>query len=257
MPLRSKYQTLPEFILSPFNNGKSSLSRDIKYDSQYQKYIGNHSIYIKATTVIDESYYYLIKVPSESTNTTEYDVVIRFFTDDNLLKRETHLRHYKIQFYSNCPSFMYQFAYLYAQEGYLIKSLYGKVGDDFLNNPPTKSNADMNITYDKSIYFACKFLSSNKYDHLNKISMANTIKRVSNDKFFNLITDFNSAITKANILNEEKKLKKELDKQGIARDDRNSTKKKPVMSTFKKGFIKIQPLKKKSGKAKKRPGLST
>lgn len=254
---RSKYQTLAEFILSPFNNGKSSLSRDIKYDSQYQNYIRDHAIYVKATTVMEESYYYHIIVPSESQDTTNYDVVIRFFTDDDIVKKESHLRHYKIQFYSNCPSFMYQFAYLYAKEGYLIRSLYGKVGDDFLNNPPTKSNVDMNITYDKSIYFACKFLSSNKYAYLNKLSKPNAVGRVSNDKFFSNITDYNSAIMKASILNEEKKLKKELEKKSNTRDNRNINKIKPTASTNKKGFIKIRGAKKITGKAKKKPGRST
>ena len=129
---KGKYQTLNQFILAPFNNN-DSLERDTKYSTMYQKYRGSNQIKIASTTEIEGAFYFHIKIPSETQEGSEYDVVIRFFTDKPQVKLESHLRNYYIQFYSNSPSFIYQYAYVYNKRGYLISDLYKKLDVDYID----------------------------------------------------------------------------------------------------------------------------
>ena len=205
---RSKYQTLSQFILAPFNSS-SSLDRDTKYSVMYQKFSGSNQIRLASTTEIEGAWYYHILIPSESQEGTNYDVVIRFFTDKLHVKAEAHLRNYYIQFFSNSPSFIYQYAYVYNQEGYLIKDLYEKLDADYVNTPPDKTNSTLELTYDKSIYFACRYLASERFKLLSKYGSALFHKKPSN-KFFDEIQDFRSKKIEQYIASEERKLKNEL-----------------------------------------------
>lgn len=204
----TKYQTLSEFILSPFGT-KQDLTRDRKYEAMYQNFIRSNQIYIKAYSVIEDSWYILIRVPSESQKgLVEYDVVLRFFTDKKDVSMESHLRNYYIQFFSNSPGFIYHYAYLYNKNGYLIKEMYNKSDETSISTPPKQTNQDMNLSYDKSIYFACKFLSTNKFSKLDK--NANTAPKLPYNKFFNEISSFKDVTTYNQILSEEKKLKRQI-----------------------------------------------
>ena len=148
-----KYQTLSGFLFSPFH-GKEDLQKDTEYNSKYISFISENRIRIVAMCIIEDSYYIHLKVPSESQKQVgyEYDVVIRFFTDNPEVLKHQHLRSYYVQFFSNSPSFMYQYAYLYNQSGYLINALYDKIDAEYINTPPQKTNSSMKMSYDKSIY---------------------------------------------------------------------------------------------------------
>lgn len=210
--MEPKYQTLPEFVVSPFHKGDTNMERDKKYENMYRNYIANNKIYLKCTTLIEDSYYYLIKVPSESNDgVIEYDVVIRFFTSDKEVKDSTNLKGYHVQFFSNCPSFTYKFAYIYLKEGYGIDVLYDKLDKSFRTTPPKDYDPmHSNINYDKSIYFACKYLSNNTYANLNK-AVADR-KKVPQSIFFQNISSFANMRIELLLYNEEKKLKNEVKK---------------------------------------------
>ena len=66
----------------------------------------------------------------------------------------------------------------------------------------------MNISYDKSIYFACRYLTSRQYGKLDK--GGNMGSKTTPDKFFNEISSFNDMSTYSTILAEEKKLKRQI-----------------------------------------------
>jgi len=242
--MRSKYQTLNQFVLSPFYD-EASMEKDVKYATRYNSYVMKNSIYIKAICEIEGSWYYHLRVPSEANNgRVEYDVIIRFFTDKTFVKFENHLRNYYIQFFSNSPGFIFKYAYVYNQRGYLIESLVNKLNPEALTQPPDKSNSTQNLSYDSTIYFACRFLSGDK---LNKNSMR--LKKLPADKFFSGISDFNSVRIENEIINEEKKLEKEL-KNNVAPGNTvsyNGNKKTKVIPFSKnKKVPKVKPKSKQS-----------
>ena len=142
----AKYQTLIEFFDSPFGQGQLARKNNEYYEA-YRKYRTLNKLKIYGMTEVEGSYYIHIKVPSESKDSYEYDTVIRFFTDKDKVAKESHLRNYYIQFFSNCPSFIYKYSYIYKEAGYLIEALYNKLDSDYIGMPPTKTNPklEMNI----------------------------------------------------------------------------------------------------------------
>lgn len=209
--MTSKYQTLSGFLLSPFHT-KGDLQKDTTYDSKYRSLVQSNGITLHAVCVVEDSYYFHIKIPSESQNggKYKYDVVIRFFTDSAEVANEKHLRNYYIQFFSNAPSFMYQYAYLYNKEGFLIKALYDKLDADYINVPPEKTNAGMKLMYDKTIYCACRYLSDQRFRYLDKFGMM-LAKKKDKSNFFRDISDFKSVKLDQELISEEKKLSRVLD----------------------------------------------
>ena len=250
--MANKYQTITEFLLSPFNN-PSDANKDSTYNTKYSAYVSTNKIRIHAVSVIEDSYYYHIKIPSESNKdgNFEYDVVIRFFTDKEDVAKEPHLRRYYIQFFSNSPSFMYQYAYLYKQEGFLIEALYDKLDPDYIDTPPEKTNSSMVKSYDKSIYFACRFLTETKFRYLEKNGVINS-KKISDRKFFQNISDFKSVKMEQSIISEEKKISSLLKKKTDTKEKKsiNTNKKISTTSTSLGGKTSINVIKKKTGKAK-------
>lgn len=233
----SKYQTLTSFLLEPFHQ-KNSLTRDTEYDTKYRKFVAENKIRIFAMCQIEDSYYIHIKVPSESQKSKgyEYDVIIRFFPPNGDIEKQSHIRNYYIQFFSNSPSFMYQYAYLYKKEGFLIEALYNKLDADYIDIPPEKTNKEMKISYDKSIYFACRFLEDKKFRYLDKTGMLLN-KKVSERRFFSNISDFQSIKIDQILIGEEKKLSREIkkknDQERVSRSQGKIKKRTPVTNTFK------------------------
>ena len=244
-----KYQTINEFLLSPFGIS-SDVNKDSTYNTKYLSFVSSNKIRLYAVCEIEESFYYHIKIPSEShkNENYEYDVVIRFFTDDSNIANDTHLRRYNIQFFSNSPSFMYQYAYLYKKEGFLIEALYDKLDADYIDTPPEKTNANMVKSYDKSIYFACKFLTDAKFKYLEKNGVIN-LKKIDKRKFFQNISDFKSVRMDQALISEERKIQNILKKKS-KNFGKDNNKKLANKSTSLRGKSSINVLKKKTGKAK-------
>lgn len=200
------YQTITEFMAAPFGNKVPIIN---EYDKAYQQLRSQRKLAVTGYTMIDDSYYIHIKMGSISNKEIGYDVVIQFFTTDPSVKRERGLQNYKIQFFSNSPSFIYKYAALYKLNGYLIDALYSKLDPEYMEQLPEKSNPDMELMWDKSIYCACKFISENKYSLLWKTGIVLN-KKLKPDKFFNNIQGFDDIKNKTELISLQKSLRKEL-----------------------------------------------
>jgi hypothetical protein len=250
----TKYQTLSSFLVRPFGKD-ANVEKDQTYYTKYRQFVAKNSVKLHAITTVGHDWYYHMKIPSESKKDYFYDVVIRFFSNDMDVLRQTSLNGYYIQFYSNSPSFMYTYAYVYKQKGYLIEMLYDKLDPDYINIPPTKKNSKNEIYYDKSIYFACRFLIETKFRNLTKNGAAN-LKKKDASKFFRDISDFKSIKFDQDLMNEEKKLENELIKSGknIAMKEVKNLghigKKSAAKAITNRGRASITVVKKKIGKPK-------
>lgn len=191
----ANYQTLDEFLREPFWDSSSKNSQKLsEYERRYAQ--NEQKIILNAHTVIEGSYYFHVKVPSESQKKktgidSYYDVVIRFFTTNPGNAASPSLVNYWIQFFSNSPGFIYKYAVLYKQEGYLIDFLYNKLDPRYFDKLPETTNKDMEISFDKSIYFACRFLKERKFQVLSKFTIPFG-KRLMPTTFFKEIRDFQS-----------------------------------------------------------------
>lgn len=201
----TEFQTISQFVKTPFGN--SDVKRTGAYETEYKSV--KNKLKITGYTEIDESFLLHITVPSKSNNEQIYDVVILFFTDNSSVKKERSLNNYYIKFFSNSPSFIYKYAALYKLHGYLIESFFDKMDREYSDTMPDKSNKDYEMFYDKSIYFACRFLLDSR-TALSKFGIILHHKK-SQSAFFRDIKDFQDTKFSNDTKSLDKKIEKELD----------------------------------------------
>ena len=201
------FQTIQDFVENPFGNAKEEKRN--KLEEQYQKMKSKRDFRVEGFTTIDDNYLIHITIPSESNQSQVYDVVVLFFTDDTVIKKRTTFSNYYVKFFSNSPSFIYHYAYLYEQNGFLIDALYDKLDPSFRGVKPKQTNQSMELYYDKSIYCACRLLLDNNLILLSKLGIITKHKK-SQTKFFSDIKSFENIKMANDIKTMDKKINKEL-----------------------------------------------
>lgn len=222
------YQTLPEFLMAPFS--KREPLKDASYKEKYEVFKQGNKIRIENTCEIDGSWYVHMKLPSESNEKVSYDVVFRFFLLNHDTGKDGSVSGHKVQFFSNSPSFIYNYAWLYKSRGYLIEAMYNKMEKKYLDTRPKKEN--LVISYDKSIYFCILFLTENQCRRLRLSNLRRY--KVQEDKFIRSIDDV-----------EYKNIERELTK-----DEAKLKQSKPsLFNKFKKDYKKVTVTHKKTSKS--------
>lgn len=162
--------TLKDFKNNPFgkgvtafNNSSVKQSLEKRYDDLYK---AGKKIKVPGAYLYKGDYYIHLLIPSESERPNDYDVVVRL-RKDGILNTSHFLTTSTVQFFSNCPSFTYSFAWVYKKYGLLIPELIKKIDNiDFKKEPEVRNPYGV-VNYDKSIFFACHFLLNN-IRYLNK-----------------------------------------------------------------------------------------
>ena len=161
------YQTLEEFLFRPFGvvdpEQEKVLAPKYAQNGKYVKLI--------EYSVLDGEYFLHFSIPSESQKDKTYDVVLQFFHPDDQLAKHGSLNHYLVQFFSNSPSFIYKYAALYKLHGYLIQSLQDRLDISYIDKMPDKTNKDYKMSYDKSLYFACRYLYEHRLTLMTKAGL--------------------------------------------------------------------------------------
>ena len=227
-----EFQTLSEFLREPFGRS-DDMSKIQKFMTGYRE--DKYKIKLNAHTKIGGAYYFHVKIPSKSQKEKNmmYDVVIKFFTNKEKCEKATHIRDYYIQFFSNSPSFIYSYAVLYKKHGFLIDNLYSKLDPRYFDKLPEKTNKDLDLSYDKSIYYACQYLSEHRFKALNKLGIAMG-KSLTPEAFFKEIKDFQTVKLEQELFNLEKRELKKLDKELDAQDKMKTGDKKRELDNHRK-----------------------
>lgn len=206
------YQTLEQFLFNPFGMHNSNIPKAREFDILYEK--ERSSIKLVGYTVVEDSYFFHVKIPSKSQKNDKvyHDVVIRFFTDNPESLNSNHIRDYYIQFFSNSPGFIYKYAVLYKKYDYLIKFLYDKLDPEYFDKLPKNMESESDLSFDKSIYFACKYLSEKKFRVLNKVGIS-IGRKIEPNAFFKGISDFKTVTLNTELRQLSKSSLKDLDKE--------------------------------------------
>jgi len=98
---------------------------------------------------------FYVKVPSEDYehNKISYDVLIKILYDN-----KKALSNRNVKFFSNCPSFIYTYTYVFNKEELLIDEYKSKFPNEALTMPPVIRNPIQSMGYEKSLYIACRYL---------------------------------------------------------------------------------------------------
>lgn len=161
------YQTLEQFLFTPF--GVADTEEEKRLEPKYKVF--KNLIKFVEYAMLEDSYYMHLWIPSESDPQKHYDVVIQFFPTDDNIKKKDFLNNYVVNFFSNSPSFVYRYAVLYKIHGYMIDALQEKMDPAYADKLPESSNKNMKLSFDKSLYFACKFLYDNRLIYLSKSTL--------------------------------------------------------------------------------------
>ncbi len=215
---------LEDFLKHPAGKGAIIPGKDdlltrlnIRFDFMLDKKGVNVNIY----THKDDVYYHFL-IPTETLERNNvYDVVIKFTPGDKSNLLDKTYKQYNIEFFSNCPSFVYTYAYVANLNGYFIKELADKYEQETLKYPPTSRNPGNIFGYEKSIYFACRYLSNKNTQLLYKSYVEKVGKPLTND-IFNDIKTANKVLEE---IEREKKVQKE-EKKKAAIEKLNKKQKK-------------------------------
>jgi len=210
-------QTLEDFLENPFH--RKDFTKKTDYEDRYLKFSKtNKGIKFVNALEYEDNFFIHIQVPSESEikkgdkshiHITKYDVIIQFFTDKDLLKKRGDLRKYYVQFFSNSPGFVYRYASLYKLEGYLIESLYDKFPVGALNVLPDKANSKYELSYDSSIYYACRYMLDHRLLYFSKMYLRMWGTKDPN-KFFSRVQDTEEVNISKDVVSLERRLKAEI-----------------------------------------------
>lgn len=209
-----KKPTLDEYLDNPMGKGSTAIfNRNLiksDLDNRYNKLIEKYESFRYYHYNDCKNIYIHIKVPSESKRENTYDVVLKFCLTDPSLKHDISILNYPLEFFSNCPSFTYTYAYVYGKNKLLISFLKDKYTNTVNKKQPVVKNPGEIINYDKSIYFACKFVKENKL-LTNKLSFSPFTRRLVIEIFKKSIRSSDDIEKEIN--EENKKLKKAKNKE--------------------------------------------
>lgn len=178
-------QNLKDFIDNPMGKGSMAIpNRQLIKDDlnkRYNKLVKGKKIVTNIYRDGDEYYLHLL-IPSESERENTYDVVLHFTMGEEDFKFDNFLNRYYVKFFSNCPSFTFTYAFAYNEYGLLIESLANKYKEEVMDDRPVTRNPAEVISYEKSIYFACHHVFSNK-KYMNKLFLNSMAKPYNEDEF--------------------------------------------------------------------------
>lgn len=110
-----------------------------------------------------------VKIPSKSVDKLYYDVLIEIDVD-SIPQASSVINGGNVRVFSNCPSFTYTYAYVFNQKGDLIPWTKSKYNHKIFELEPGKRNPMGIENYEKSLYFAIKYITSNGRNYKNKIN---------------------------------------------------------------------------------------
>lgn len=202
-------QTIEEYLENPMGKGSTAISNRtlIKndLDSRYQKLLDRYKdFYCKCYYEFSDIYIH-VKIPSESERENTYDVVIQFIASEKEVLNDINLNRYTFKVFSNCPSFTYTYAYVYNDYDMIIDFLKNKYSNVVLRDNPIVKNPGEIINFEKSIYFACKYIYTNKSKFLNKAALSLISTRINKQQFSKTIR--NTDAIELEIKKENAKLK--------------------------------------------------
>lgn len=156
--------TLREFYANPSGKGITSNNINIvrkDFIKRYDIVTKQDKKKVKTTVYMENeaSFYFHMLIPSDMHQNT-YDVVLHLFNlaDDG---SKGSLKDWGINFFSNCPSFVFTYAVSYNESGLLIPFLAKKYNNKVLHQLPVEKNPDLIIGWDKSIFYAIYTLMTN------------------------------------------------------------------------------------------------
>lgn len=159
--------TYQQYIDNPLGKKSAVFSQREMYKDLYTKKYGaillreNGSFTTKMYYDKKNDIYYIhMRVPSEVVEKFYYDVVVKFYPIDGTNATANDLNNYGVKFFSNDPSFVFTYEYVFFNNGLFIDELKPKASKTALKEKPDERNPYGIPGYVKSLYFCFLHMKS-------------------------------------------------------------------------------------------------
>lgn len=156
-------------IVKPFNSGFSAVSIKYLLEDLQRRYVANIADNVVFKAVKEKNtYYVLCRIPSESnykykSNPIYYDVILELNPPNKAALEDENLRDYDVKVFSNCPSFVYSFTFVYFKKKALVNMPKGFYTRKALSVAPKTRNPLLLFGIEKTLWFTVCHMDANKY----------------------------------------------------------------------------------------------
>lgn len=243
---------IQNYLINPMGKGSSVMMLSNARKELDKQYI---ELYTKMSVkwyILDDKYYIAhVKVPSKSREKLWYDVLLEFDIDTMRDTSSSTINNANVRVFSNCPSFAYTYANVFNQNKDLIDWTRNKYPRDIITKKPEVRNPYGITSYERSLYFAIKYVLSNGRNYKAKIDN-NVFRKQNYLQIYNQIKSLDEILDlyhRRNKLNvkERKDIVKTLPKK----EDQKSRPKNATTSVAKTRVTKTTSKVKKSKKTNK------
>lgn len=231
---------IQEYLKNPIGKGSSVfMLSDLQaaLDEQYKDIV--NKIRITWYTIAKKYLVAHVQIPSRSVDKLFYDVLIEI-NIDSIPGSSTIINGGSARVFSNCPSFTFTYAKVFLDRGDLIPWTKKKYNTAVFASDPDKRNPLKITGYERSLYFAIKYITTNGRNYKNKIKLNTHAVKDVND----VLKAIKSSDDILDLYQRGKKSQKDKDsntktqKPGVPSPENQG--KKPLSSKFpnKKGRVK-------------------
>lgn len=158
-------------MVNPMGSGSSVLMLPElrkSLDAQYQNLLSK----ITMTWYLFQDKYYIahVKIPSRTIEKLFYDVFIEI-DKSSIPASSTIVNGGNARVFSNCPSFTFTYAKVFDDKGDLIPWTKEKYNAEVFVNDPVKRNPMKISSYERSIYFAIKFITTGGRNYKKQVEL--------------------------------------------------------------------------------------
>lgn len=149
--------------------------------TSYLKEINNGVIF--SAFKLDTTIYLKFKIPTDYIEDEHrkfyYDVVMEFIRPlrFNPILND-NLKRYHVRFFSNMPSFAFNYGYVLNDNDLIIDILKPKLGEGILNHEPEVKNKEGTFGYEKSTYTMGLYINDNSLNSIRKLSLLQKVDTV-------------------------------------------------------------------------------
>lgn len=220
---------IQNYLINPMGKGSSVLMLSNARKTLDDQYV---QLYTKMSVkwyVLDDKWYIAhVKVPSKSRERLWYDVLLEFDIDTMRDTSSSTINNANVKVFSNCPSFAYTYANIFNHNSDLIDWARNKYPKEIITKKPEIRNPYSIISYERSLYFAIKYVLSNGRNYKAKID--NNIFRKNN--YLQIYNQIKSLDEVLELYNSRKKIGENKDNtKNVNKSIPNNTKKKPKNAT--------------------------
>lgn len=152
--------TYQQYIDNPLGKKSAVFSQRDMYKELYTKKYGAVLLRENGSFITkmyydkkNDRYFMHMKVPSEVVEKFYYDVVVEFYPIDGTNATANDLNNYGVRFFSNDPSFVYTYEYVFSKNDLFITELNARASKTALKTRPKERNPYEIPGYVKSLYF--------------------------------------------------------------------------------------------------------